>query len=124
MKKKVIDVFDILPSEAFEQIDQLGYRFLKEQGYDVEGATESEARRKELKKELSSNGEELLYSGAFDKETGAVLVWFELHRNKKKAAISQGLKFLPKPTEGENDGEGREDLESQEGPSPIAKDNA
>ena len=37
-KKKEIDIFDILPAEAFAEIDKLGYAFLSEQGYNTEGA--------------------------------------------------------------------------------------
>ena len=112
MTKKVVDIFDLLPPEAFAGIDNLGYSFLKEHGYDVEGAAESEEKRKEIKKALKENGEELFYFGAFDKDTRAILVWYELYREKERVAISSGLKFLPKPSEGEENGEGRENNEN------------
>ena len=51
MSKKEVDIFDILPPEAFAAIDELGYNFLKEQGYDTEGAADSEEKRKEIKNE-------------------------------------------------------------------------
>ena len=41
MNKKELDILDILPKEAIEAIDRLGYDFLKAQGYDTEGAAES-----------------------------------------------------------------------------------
>lgn len=99
MTKKVVDIFDLLPPEAFAGIDNLGYSFLKEHGYDVEGAAESEEKRKEIKKALKENGEELRYFGAFDRDTGAILIWYELYKGDLKIASSQGLKFLPKTTE-------------------------
>lgn len=106
MKKKRIDVLDLLPPEAAPQIDEVGFGFLKEHGYDTEGATASEEKREELKRALKANGEELRYFGAIDKDTRAILVWFELHRGKQKVATSSGIKFLPKPSEGGEDGEG------------------
>ena len=123
-KKRTIDIFDLLPPEAFVQIDELGYNFLKEHGYDVEGAIESEEKRKEIKKALKANGEELRYSGAFNDETRAILIWYELYRGQEKVATSLGLKFLPKPSEGGENGEGGEDSENQERPSPVTEDNA
>ena len=52
MSKKEMDILDILPKEAIEAIDRLGYDFLKAQGYDTEGAMESEVKRKEINKAL------------------------------------------------------------------------
>ena len=95
-KEKLITVLDMLPAEAMPSIDELGYGFLAEHGYDTAGATESGKKRRKLKSALRANGEELLYRGAYDKETGAVLVWFELYRGKERISESRGIKFLPK----------------------------
>ncbi len=97
--EKKLDIFDILPSEAFSRIDELGYSFLEENGYDTEGAAESEDKRKNIKCSLKEKREELRYFGAFDKDTGAILIWYELYRGKEKISTSKGLRFLPKPTE-------------------------
>lgn len=107
MSKKKLDVLDILPQEAINAIDKLGYDFLAAQGYDTEGAADSEAKRKEIKKALTKDGKKLFYRGATDKETGAILVWYELESEGKCVARSQGIKFIPKKKEGE--GEGRKD---------------
>ena len=123
-KKREITIFDLLPPEAFIQIDELGYNFLAERGYNTEGAMDSNEKRKELKAELKKNGEELRYSGAFDKETKAILVWFEIYKNNEKVATSQGLKFLPKPSEGGESGESEENRENQDRPSEAPEDNA
>lgn len=123
-KKREITIFDLLPPEAFIQIDELGYNFLAERGYNTEGAMDSNEKRKELKADLKKNGEELRYSGAFDKETKAILVWFEIYKNNEKVATSQGLKFLPRTSEGGENGEGREDRENQARPSSASEDNA
>lgn len=42
---KKIDIFDLLPEEANRQVDEIGYGFLKENGYDVEGAVESKEKQ-------------------------------------------------------------------------------
>lgn len=103
--KRTIDIFDLLPPEAFVQIDELGYNFLKEHGYNTEGAIDSGEKRKDLKSELKARDEELRYFGTFDKKTKAILVWFELYKRNEKVSTSQGLKFLPKASsKGENNG--------------------
>lgn len=99
MSKKEVDIFDILPPEALAAIDELGYNFLKEQGYDTEGAADSEEKRKEIKKALAKDGKNLFYRGAVDPETKAILVWYEIEVKGKCVAKSMGIKFLPKPKE-------------------------
>lgn len=99
MSKKEVDIFDILPPEAFAAIDELGYNFLKEQGYDTEGAADSEEKRKEIKKALAKDGKNLFYRGVVDPETKAILVWYEIEVKGKCVAKSMGIKFLPKPKE-------------------------
>lgn len=118
-KKKEIDIFDILPAEAFAEIDKLGYAFLSEQGYNTEGAQESDELRTKLKNAIKKRGEELRYFGAVDKDSGAILVWFELYKGSERKAVSQGLKFIPKPG-----GENGDDGENQERPSASSEDNA
>ena len=99
MAKKEMDILDILPKEAIEAIDRLGYDFLKAQGYDTEGAADSEEKRKEIKKALAKDGKNLFYRGAVDSETKAILVWYEIEVKGKCVAKSMGIKFLPKPKE-------------------------
>ena len=118
-KKKEIDIFDILPAEAFAAIDKLGYGFLSEQGYDTNGAQESDEQRTKLKDAIKNRGEELRYFGAVDKDSGAILVWFEIYKGSERKAVSQGLKFIPKPG-----GENGDDGENQERPSASSEDNA
>lgn len=118
-KKKEIDIFDILPAEVFAEIDKLGYTFLSEQGYGTEGAQESDELRTKLKNAIKKRGEELRYFGAVDKDSGAILVWFELYKGSERKAVSQGLKFIPKPG-----GENGDDGENQERPSTSSEDNA
>lgn len=99
MSKKELDVLDILPQEAINAIDNLGYEFLKSQGYDTEGAIESEAKRKEIRKALTKDGKKLFYRGATERETGAILVWYEIEVQGKCVARSRGIKFFQKPKE-------------------------
>lgn len=100
MANREIDILDILPEDAIEEVDKLGYAFLTEQGFDAEGAIESASKRTKLKKALARQGKELRYAGAVDNETKAILVWYELYQGKERVAVSQGIKFLPKPPEG------------------------
>lgn len=99
MKKKTIDILDFLPEEGMRAFDKLGYDFLAENGYNVEGATKSEKRRFEIKKELEKNGEALFYRGAVDKETQNILVWYELQKKDGTIKRSNGIKFMPKKVE-------------------------
>ena len=104
MAKKEIDIFDLLPEEAIKKVDEIGYNFLSEQGFDTKGAAESNSKRTEITKELKKQGKKLFYKGAVDKETKAILIWFELYKGKDKIATSQGIKFLPKPSKGGESG--------------------
>ena len=104
--KKEIDIFDLLPPEAAKPIDELGYSFLKSQGYDVSGVKKSYKRRSRLRQAMKKRGEELGYRAAIDEETRGILIWFELYRGGERVAVSQGIKFLPK-REREVNGEGR-----------------
>ena len=102
---KKIDVFDLLPQEAIEKIDDMGYEFLKENGYNVDGAKDSPAKQKEIKANLKKDGKSLIYFSMIDKETKAILFWFELCKGKKTLATSKGIKFLPR--EEEENGQGK-----------------
>lgn len=104
MANREIDILDILPQEAIAEVDKLGYAFLAEQGFDTVGAAESNTKRTKLKKALAKQGKELRYAGAVDNETKTILVWYELYKGKERIAVSQGIKFMPKPTEGGNGG--------------------
>ena len=99
--KREIDILDILPQEAIDAVDNLGYAFLKALGYDTEGAAKSKEKRNEIKKALKRDNKALFYRGAVDPETKAILVWYELESEGKCVARSEGIKFLPKPKEGE-----------------------
>lgn len=107
MKKKKIDILDFLPEEGMKAFDKLGYDFLAANGYNVEGAIESEKRRFEIKKELEKNGETLFYRGAVDKETQNILVWYELKAKAGTIKRSNGIKFMPRKVEEGKDEERR-----------------
>lgn len=118
-KEKEVDILDILPAEAIAEVDKLGYTFLQGLGYDVDGAAESKEKREKLKEAMKKRGDELRYAGAVDKNQGAILVWFELYKGNERKAVSQGLKFIPKPG-----GENGDDGENQERPSAASEDNS
>lgn len=104
MTGRKIEIFDLLPEEAMKAIDSLGYKFLESRGYDTTRAAESKSQMTKLKKALRVNGEELRYAAAIEKETKAILIWFELYRGKERVATSEGIKFMPKPSEGGGNG--------------------
>lgn len=104
MTGRKIEIFDLLPEEAMKAIDNLGYKFLESRGYDTTRAAESKSQMTKLKKALRVNGEELRYAAAIEKETKAILIWFELYRGKERVATSEGIKFMPKPSEGGGNG--------------------
>ena len=103
--KREIDIFDLIPAEAVVDANRLGFGFLAERGYDALGAWEDEAKCAALERELAERGEELRYSGAYDRdeETGkivAILIWYSLYdREGRLIARSKGLKLVPKETE-------------------------
>ena len=116
---KTFDILDLLPPEAIQQVDELGYDLLKQRGYQVEGAIESPEKQKQIKDEMKKRGDQLIYFGMVDKDTKAILIWFEIHNNKKKVLTSRGLKFLPKDEGGQN-----EERENKERLTDAPKDNA
>lgn len=102
-RQRKIDILDLLPADALEAVDKLGYEFLSERGYSTEGARESAAARDLLAKELKERGERLTYSGAVDKDTGRILIWFTIHKGRRRIARSRALRLVPKPKETDDD---------------------
>lgn len=93
--KKRVDILDLLPGEAASEVDRLGYRFLKQHGYDVqEKDIPTKAERKEIKEEMRRRNETLKYKGYVDHENKKLLIWFVLYRNGKKTAQSRGVTFV------------------------------
>jgi hypothetical protein len=117
---KEIDILDILPAEAIQKVDALGYSFLQERGYDADGAVNDVRKRSKLKKALKRNNEELRYTGAIDSQQGAILVWFELFKNNELLAKSKGIKFIQRVNENE---QGRENFEGQTRLAATSEDN-
>lgn len=116
-KPKEIDILDMLPPEAIEAVDNLGYEFLAGYGYDTEGARDSKEKQKALRKALKENGETLTYAGAIDPDTQKIKVWYFLHKGKELVSTSRAIECVPIKTEEDSDGENRTD---QEGPAPSA----
>ena len=113
-KKKKIEIWDLLTEEANKQIDELGYAFLAEHGYDVSEANVSKAKRHDINEALKANGEELRHGVLVDTDTNKILFWFELHRNGEMVARSRAIQFVT--VKGDADGEGT----SQTGSAPSA----
>lgn len=106
--KKTLDILDILPAAAARRVDELGYAFLGEHGYDVKDADKDRKVRDAIKHKLRERGETLQYTGAIDDKTGNILVWFNLYRGKVKIATSVAIKFIQKDGD-KLDGEGDAD---------------
>lgn len=105
MKKRKLNIWDLLPPEANRAIDELGYTLLLKHGYDVAEADASKAKRHDLKEAMKARGEELCHGTFVDPETGKILFWFELHRGGELVERSRAIKFLP-IAKGEENGKG------------------
>lgn len=94
--KREVEIFEFLPEEVSKNLDEVGYSFLKSQGYNTAGVTKSYKRRARLKRDMKNRGEELRYYYAVDKETKSIFIWFELYKGEERIAKSQGIKFICK----------------------------
>lgn len=101
MRKRRVDILDLIPAEATEAVDKAGYTFLAKRGYDAMEAATSDEKRAALAEEMKRRGEVLRYAGAVDSEQGAILVWFELWRGRRRIARSVGLKLVQRRAENE-----------------------
>lgn len=97
-----VSVFDLLPAEAFQNVNRLGYEFLAEHGYDALGAWDDAEKHAAIEKALAERGEELRYSYALKINDStrcmeAILIWYGLYdREGRCIARSQGYKLAPK----------------------------
>lgn len=115
---KTLDIFDFLPQEVNERIDDMGYELLKANGYNTNGVKTSSRKRNKLKKALLKDKKRLVYFTMIEKETGNILFWFEL--KKEKEIIAKSQVFCLKQAKGGENGE----RESKERPSDAPQDNA
>lgn len=95
-KTRKIDILDLVPEEASQKVDDLAYNFLAEQGYNTLGARDSEKVQKALQAEMRRRGERLEHHGLVNRESKAILIWFELYNGKVRKARSKGLKLMAK----------------------------
>ena len=103
MKRKK-DILDMLPLEAIKKVDDIGYGFLAEHGYDVKGVTDSRKKRRKLKAELRANSQTLRYSVIYGKDNESAVLFFILENAKGEiVARSKSMKFVFKREE--RDGE-------------------
>lgn len=103
MRKKKIEIWDLLPPEANRAIDELGYSFLAENGYDVANASTSKAKLQALKDAMKAKKEELRHVAFIDSEANKILFSFRLHRCGICVKKSKALQFVL-VSEGEEDG--------------------
>ena len=101
-KKKRPDIMDLVVlagAAAVRQVDELGFSFLAEHGYDVTGwdsrepdtAKEVQAR---LAAAMEERGETLCYHGAVDDASPRFIFWYTLRRGKQEIAKSRVLQFV------------------------------
>ena len=105
MKKRKLDIWDLLPPEASRAIDELGYSLLAAHGYDVTAADTDKAKRHALKVAMKAKGEELRHGTFVDPEAGKILFWFEFLQGGILMERSRAIQFVP-VVKGEADGEG------------------
>ena len=90
------DVFDLLGAEAVPAIDELGYSFLAQQGYEVQKARKYLDERERLRKRLRKDRAELRHYAKIDREDGAILFWYAFFKKGKQVAVSKAIKFMRK----------------------------
>lgn len=101
-----MDVFDLLPSEVAPAIDKHAYDFLREQGFDVDGAASSVKKQRATRKAMRRKSQTLgiKWNGYEDsRKRGQIILWFELRCDDGTlVARSKGMKFIM--GKDENDG--------------------
>lgn len=101
-----MEIFDLFTEEVNQKFDKMGYDLLRSNGYDVAGANKSYKRMAKLKRAMKSRGEELTYKDLMDKETGTVLIWYELVKvTGELVAKSEAMKvvYTAMPMEGKDE---------------------
>lgn len=101
-RKRKIDIFNLLSQEMCNKVDELGYSFLKECGYDTNNALKSSTVRAKLKKQLDKDGRVLTYKGLIN-EKKEILIYFHLVKKGTETLekpeillTSKGIKFVSK----------------------------
>ena len=99
---KMITIMDLVKTagaDAVKTVDDLGWQFLADHGYDIRGFDGDEEQATEAHKRVSAalfrNGENLRYGGAVDNDNGHIAVWFSLWRGDDMVARSRVLKLVP-----------------------------
>ena len=103
-KQKLTSIYDMLTEEAIQAIDEQGFAFLAEHGYDTEGALESKKKQRALLRAMEARNEAIALKEKIDYERRRALFWIELHREGQMIARSQGITFVlgMEDTDGEN----------------------
>ena len=100
-KRKERGILDVLTPEQQAVVDKLGYEFLAEHGYNVDGVEQSAKKRRKLKAALRANSQALVYSTFESKEERAILLFFSLKgADGETIARSSAIKFIFKGGEG------------------------
>lgn len=96
-----MEIFELLTADVNKKIDELGYQLLRTCGYDVAKVHKSKKKMRRLKKAMKRRGESLEYRTMVHRETGDLLIWFELVDRKSGNiyAKSQGLKLIQRKGE-------------------------
>ena len=107
-KRKLPSFIDMLTPEQQAAVDKLGYEFLAEHGYNVDGVERSAKKRRKLKAALRANSQALVYSTFESKEDRTILLFFSLKgADGEFIARSKCIKFIFKGGEGDDDQAGQ-----------------
>ena len=102
-KRKEPSFIDMLTPEQQAAVDKLGYEFLAEYGYNVDGAERSAKKRRKLKAALRANSQALAHSMIERKEERAIVLFFSLlDADGEVIARSKGIKFIFKGVDGDD----------------------
>lgn len=93
-KRKYTSIYDLLTPEAKQAIDEHGYAFLAEHGYNTDGAIKSNKKRAALLEAMEARNEAIAVGEKYDYERRRALFWIELHREGRFVSRSKGITFI------------------------------
>ena len=107
-KPDVMDLVILAGADAVKAADELGWSFLAEYGYDVQGwDSEDEetarAAHDRVAGTMKERGESLVYHGAVDDASPRFVFWYSLRCGRRELAKSRVLQFVQRKADEEGE---------------------
>lgn len=104
-KPDIMDLVMLAGPEAVKRVDELGWSFLAEHGYDVTGWDSEDdgvakAAHERVADQLSERKEKLYYHGGVDDAPPQFIFWYTLRHGRREVARSTVLQFVLKTNDG------------------------